>query len=460
MNGIAIGLCGLAFLSSWLAGRRSLGMGLAVTLFWGYFYGILRANVIASTSHFIFDSSLLGCYSSLLFGKVDREVAIRSGALSDWVMAIFAWTALLAFLPFQTPLITLVGLRGNLFFVPVLILASRMDQDQFRFVISALAALNLAAFGFGLAEYQNGVEMFYPRSAITELIYRSRDAGDGKYRIPAIFANAHSYAGTMVSSLPLLFSAMGLAGVAWWQRLLFVLGGVAALFGVLFSNTRSNFVAAAVLLLGFLFLAKMRLGFKAVLAVVVGGVMAVALSNERFQRFRTLENTEVFTDRVAGSVNRSFLEVLTEYPLGNGLGGGGTSIPSFLEDQLYRPVSVENEFARIALELGIPGLLLWGAFIIWILTRGLASDPNDPWRSARRMVWVYLVLNFASSAIGTGMLTSIPATMMFMLWCGWLVTKPKPSELLPPDRPPSTGGSPAGEMGEAPLSPLARAAEA
>jgi hypothetical protein len=42
---------------------------------------------------------------------------------------------------------------------------------------------------------------------------------------------------------------------------------------------------------------------------------------------------------------------------------------------LRNPVAVENEYARIMLEQGLPGLALWLAFIFWTLTRPLTTDP-------------------------------------------------------------------------------------
>ena len=64
------------------------------------------------------------------------------------------------------------------------------------------------------------------------------------------------------------------------------------------------------------------------------------------------------------------------YPLGNGLGGGGTSVPYFLQDRIRNVVVMENEYARILLELGIPGLCMWGVFIGWIFTRAQRQEDR------------------------------------------------------------------------------------
>lgn len=425
-----LGVCFFAFLTSFLAGRRGLAWGLAVTLFWGYVFGILRANILNAVSHFIFDASLAGCYLSLLNQKVDLRLKRRMGALNDWVSVLSGWTILIALLPFQTPLVTLVGIRGNLFFIPVLLLSARLSEGELRKLVVCLAGLNLFACGFGIAEYFQGIERFYPISPVTSIIYRSHDVAGGFYRIPAVFSNAHSYAGTMVATLPVLLGFLAVTNTAVWQRIVVIAGIVAACFGVLFANTRTNFVATALLIIGFLLLGKMRPSFKILLCVVIAAIGVVALSNERFQRFRSLEDSSAITGRLAGSVNRTFLEVLVDYPLGNGLGGGGTSIPHFLENQVRRAVAVENEYARIALELGFPGFLLWAAFLIWILLRGFSIVKQDPWLTARRLGILYLCTNFGLSLLGTGLLTAIPGTMLTFILAGWLVTRPDPS-LLP-----------------------------
>src|SRR6185369_15342708 len=81
----------------------------------------------------------------------------------------------------------------------------------------------------------------------------------------------------------------------------------------------------------------------------------------RLQRFTTL-NADTVVTRIGWSVNSSFVDVLVNYPMGNGLGGGGTSIPYFLQERLKDPVLIENEYARILVEEGVPGLLAWTVF--------------------------------------------------------------------------------------------------
>ena len=78
--------------------------------------------------------------------------------------------------------------------------------------------LNLAAGGLALAEFTLGVEQFFPRNAVTEIIYRSKDlANYTAYRIPSSFSNAHAYAGTMVLTIVIIAGAWVQGHHGRWQ---------------------------------------------------------------------------------------------------------------------------------------------------------------------------------------------------------------------------------------------------
>jgi hypothetical protein len=131
-------------------------------------------------------------------------------------------------------------------------------------------------------------------------------------------------------------------------------------------------------------------------------VVAYAVSGqERLQRFTTLQDSDLVADRVAGSVNLGFLDLAARYPLGNGLGGGGTSIPYFLQSRIRNSVYMENEYARIALEQGVPGVLAWVLFLFWLFTRSPRGDES--WFLARRLLKIGGACWFASAVLGTGL---------------------------------------------------------
>src|SRR5882762_7913275 len=116
---IALLLCAAAFQSSLVFARRSLAQGLLVVLAWGYAYGIARANLLTTTSHFLFDAALLGLYAGQLASCFNSADARRTGQLRGWVMLMILWPMLVCLLPFQPLLVSVVGFRAAVFFLPV-----------------------------------------------------------------------------------------------------------------------------------------------------------------------------------------------------------------------------------------------------------------------------------------------------------------------------------------------------
>src|ERR1700682_5914543 len=73
------------------------------------------------------------------------------------------------------------------------------------------------------------------------------------------------------------------------------------------------------------------------------------------------------------------------------------------------------------LEQGVPGLLLWLAFIFWALTRPLPL-VTDPWYLGKWLARVALVFFFMTAPTGMGLLTWIPGTALILTFAGWIAT--------------------------------------
>jgi hypothetical protein len=418
---ISIALCSAALLVCLETGRRSLVGGLCSLMTVGYVYGILRANLPDGVSHLIFDAGVLGLYLSQFPGSQSRWQASRSENLRNWLIVLMAWPAVLFAMPWQDPLIQLVGLRGSVFLLPFLLLGARLTGDDVYKLGLWLSVLNLAVGGLAIAQFVLGVEPFFPRNAVTELIYRSRDlAGYTAHRIPGSFANAHAYAATMVMSIAIIGGAWVQGHHGRWQPRLMGAALLMSMLAVFMSATRLNALLLFALIVTTIFTGRMPGTYRfrwlillAVVAYLVGG-------DERLQRFQTLQDPEVLGERLVGSVNLSFIDLIRQYPLGNGLGGGGTSVPYFLQDRIRSVVTMENEYARILLELGVPGLLLWLLFVAWIFTRRHVKR-DDMFYVGRRLAVVACACSFATGLIGVGLFTSVPTTVLLLLLTGWIV---------------------------------------
>lgn len=426
MTGIL--LCAAAFLVAFLAGRRSLASGLSAVLAIGYFYGIVRANFPDPASHFIFDAAVLALYLTRLLGArvaADRQ---RVRTVPIWTAVLIAWPLVMVFVPLQDPLVQLVGLRGNIFLLPFLMLGARLKADDIGRLALTLAVLNLMAFAFAGAEYAIGMDRFFPHNFNTELIYRSGDVGAAnQLRIPGPFSGAHAYAGTMVMSLPFLLGAWAARGTSAAYRVLLIAAmGVAAL-GIFAAASRVHTIVLATVVIAVFFSGSISANARVLLLAALGALAAIVLSQERLQRFTTLRDTGYVSDRVAGSVNTSFWELLLQYPFGNGLGGGGTSMPYFLQDRLRGQVVLENEYARILLEQSSIGLCLWITFIGWFVTLRFGTTRRD-WGLGEHVAWVVCMMYFGTALIGIGMLTAIPQSALMFLCIGWVGAKrPAPS---------------------------------
>jgi hypothetical protein len=336
-------------------------------------------------------------------------------------------------LPIQHPLIQLVGLRGNMFLLPFLVIGAWLGRADARRLTLWLAVLNHVALAFAVAEYIRGVPAFYPRNAVTELIYRSNDvAGYTALRIPACFANAHCFGGTMLMTFPWLIGVWLQPRLPAWQRVLVASGIMAAMVGVFMCAARLFVVQLAVLVVVISVSGKLRGGAAVAWLLLLGGVVYIISGEERFQRFTSLQRTQEVMTRIEGSVNMNFLELLATYPIGNGMGAGGTSIPFFLQHLLRDPVTLENEYSRILLEQGVPGLLLWVAFIVWIVRQCPRVDA-DPWSFGKRLLWILCLMSFATGILGIGLMTAIPQSPLFFAALGYAVAPrseaPRPRRL-------------------------------
>lgn len=418
---MSIYLCLFAFTLCYWAGRRSLVSGMVAVLGVGYLYGITRANVPETYSHFIFDAGVAGLYAAQLFSRLSPAEQYKISSLRPWLEFLIAWPLLLALIPIQDFLIQIVGLRGHIFLLPFILLGARLEPEQRYRLALWIAGLNVLAFAFAVAEYFMGIERFFPRTKVTELLYLSKDlAGHTAHRIPASFINAHAYGGTMTMCLPLLIGALVQKHKTDTQtQLLLVIGITTALLGLLMSGTRTHALIACLLLIVATFSLRSRFGYVLGWLILLCSIGWFVSGEQRLQRFTELRDTELIMMRLSWSVNENLFELAVQYPFGNGLGGGGTSIPYFLKERLSDPVLMENEYARIMLEQGIMGLVIWIMFILWLLTRkGVGS--SDSWYLGRRLARVSCILYFAIGLTGLGLLTSIPQTSLFLILVGWV----------------------------------------
>jgi len=417
---VGLVLCILGFTGVAWSIRRNVADGLGLLLVIGSLYGIARCRIFDGYSHFLFDAATLGAYA----GTLPRLAASTTPSIVGLKKWVYALASLLLLLILVSPLIDaqpvsvqLLGLRPAIFFLPFLLIGAALKASDARRLAWWCLGVALGTAVVALAEYTYGVEPFFPINEASRIIYLSRDIGEERaIRIPSTFSSAHAYGGTMVALVPLLILLLDSGRRR--STVLAISGLAAACLGVFACAARLPFLGLLAVLGAVLFRGARRPGIR-IGGLVVLAVLALVVSrNERLQRFETLSDSEYVSNRVRGSLNESFLEILSENPIGRGLGSAvGTSIPYFLLDEAKPQVGMENEFARIGVEQGILGFLLWLVFGVTILARkpgrlqkfGGIADVG---------MWVFCIYSWASGFIGTGFLASVPGTMMLMLFMG------------------------------------------
>src|ERR1700682_6367912 len=259
---MSIALCVLAFLISLLAGRVSRLAGLVATIGIGYVYGILRANVNETSSHFIFDAAVLGFYVTQFWHSFTPEQLVKIHRLKPWVAVLMLWPILLFFVPAQDWLVRLIGLRGSIFLLPFLLIGALLEPEERYRLALWLAAFNIAAFAFAAVQFCVGVEPFFPRHEVTYLIYKSKDvAGHPAYRIPSFFNNSHSYAGAITVTLPLLLGALVQKHKKAWDGKFLAVALAATLLGVFITAARTPVILTGIVVLVATFSMRTRVAY-------------------------------------------------------------------------------------------------------------------------------------------------------------------------------------------------------
>lgn len=419
MNGLV--LIGLAFTSVFLVTVTGWRRGLCLCVAWGYLFGILKSNYVHSWGHFIYDGAVVGLYAGVLFRPPTANDLVLDGPVRGWLKWLIGWPLFLFFVPVQHFLIQAVGLRGNVLFMPLALFGAWLGETGRRGMALTLSAMNLMALAFASAEFSMGVEAFFPRNEATEIIYKSQDIAGDHFRIPATFANAHSYGGTMTLSLPWILGGLFQRARNPVEYYLLGAGLIAAGIGIFLCGARMP-VALAGLMVGLsLMTRRLSLPGVAFLGVAAIVVFNMVQGEERMQRFATLQDTEAVVGRISISVNEHFFDLLAEYPLGNGLGGGGTSIPYFLQHLLHKRVGLENEYSRVLVEQGVFGLLIFVGFVLWFFTRRL--DSREECYATRRLLWFSAAIALGTSFIGVGLMTSVPGTSLIFLAIGFAAAR-------------------------------------
>src|SRR5262249_4606697 len=200
-------------------------------------------------------------------------------------------------------------------FLPMILVGARARPRDLVVWARGLACLNLLMLGIAVYQYFYGIEGMFPQSTVTLAMFRSADVAGAKYhRLPATFANAHSYGVAMLLTVPILVGR-GLSLARFGEKLLIFAGLLAALFGVFLCAARYPVVLLVLGVVGIVFMRRFSLRLLVLLAIA-GAILGYAVvNNERLQRSFMLLDTDEVMERVELSVNSSIWDLMIEYPM-------------------------------------------------------------------------------------------------------------------------------------------------
>jgi hypothetical protein len=375
-----------------LATTRHTGRALAVVLLYlGLADGYVKLRTGAPEATLVRDVLLYAIVVGLLVRASVGASRLETPPLTGWILLILAVVGVQLANPSNESLgHAVAGLRPHLEFVPLFFLGYWTVRNTralrtFLVLLLSIAAINgavgyvqsnmtteqLAAWGPGYKErvlgegpFVGGGRAFYDRQ------------GNVHVRPPALGADA-GFAGQLgILAIPAGLALLGLASRARLRVLAVPLLALTVV-GVATSQTRAGIICSVLAVLGYAVLAiATRRWWTMVLGVVTGALVAVAMVSlltstaepGAFNRF-----TEVTPHQVFESTRKERPNViggyLTAYPLGAGIGKSGPAAGFGGETASFNS---ETEFTYLTTEVGIPGLLAFLSFhlyLIWLVVR-------------------------------------------------------------------------------------------
>ena len=371
------GVCIARTLSSWVAGLQLL---IAAVLFGGIIGA--RAGNGALPIAFRDIAIVMPLYLAFLSSKTGRQaLSSLPGELAAGLAVVLAWMLLCLFnLGNVSTLQLLIGIKVWVFYVPFIFvgigLAARPDA-MFR-IFRTFLLLGLVAAGIGLLQsflirimgYNAAITLFFGDAAgAATQGFTFFVAGGGIFRVPGTFSFNSQYVGFLYLLLTIGMIETNADPDPWYRRL----GGIVvflALLASIVSGTKSALVTFPVFVVGYAVFGLMRSRFLMVapvaVAIAVAAVTAIGVDlGGLFGYGATL------TERYAQGFFFQQIESALQFgALGRGIGSNTNATRYTLPGMDFGAlVGLESYFAKIAVELGTIGLVVFGAFLLAIAFR-------------------------------------------------------------------------------------------
>jgi len=339
--------------------------------------GALRKWVLPQASdmiYFLKDFVILGAYINYYcFSSAEKKIIFKDFNIKFLISFVAIWCLFQAFNPsLGSPLVGIFGLRGYLFYMPLMWLIPSLFQSEselYKFLRSHLLLL-LPVGILGIAQF------FLPPSSPLN-VYANDEATAATFgainavRVTGTFSYINNYTVYLLVCFGLLIFFLSINQSRWWWLL-----SICELFLVtvnsFMTGSRGVVIASVLFLIGYLGIkgftqpaSTLRLIKQLLLPVMIVAIAASIWFRPAIDAFwlRSTSSDSVF-ERVLYSFTQPFEFI--KYKELDGYGTGATHQAAPVLREILGlpagesiPVGYEPEMGRVALELGPIGFLLW-----------------------------------------------------------------------------------------------------
>lgn len=241
----------------------------------------------------------------------------------------------------------------------------------------------------------------------------------GHWRKFSIFSDPVAFSYNMVVSSLLCF-ALITGKRKLWKKI--VLGCLMALFltAMIFSGTRGAFVLPPVALALYAILNFNRkvLIFSIIAGLMIGFLIVIPTTNQNILRFQTAFKPSDDVSFTARKVNQKRIQpYILSHPMGGGLGATGAWGQRFAPNSYLAHFPPDSGYARVAVELGWLGLLIFCIFMFMVLKTGINNyyRIRDPELKTYCLAMVLIVFAFNIGNYPQEALVQFPSNVYFYL---------------------------------------------
>ena len=371
---------------------------------------------------------------ALLFGLFLRQIRLRNWepVRSPVTFMILFWSGYCLFqlinphLPAALAWLTAVRSVGGWMWVFFPALFALRGIRDLSLLVNAWLALMVAAALYGLWQAGAGLS-----SGEWDWIMTDYDRFEGFYldegfRMFSFLDDPATFGVLMAGGAMLSLGLMFGRWIRWPRRLLLGLSALLMVAAMVFSGTRTAFVALPGAYLLLMLLTLRRGVWLGALGFILAGAFLYFWPGEQahIERIRSAFLPRTATSLQVRLENQAYIQpYVQENPIGAGLGSTGTVGQRYAPYTLLSQFPPDSGYVRIAVEMGWVGLALYLALLFTILAVGVRSyfrlrDPRLRTYSLALlgMSFVFLLANYPQEV-----LTSLPAGILFFLAAGFLV---------------------------------------